>query len=477
MRLLRGGVCLAVVLAGLVGCGVVGRDRQPTNVVIYVIDTLPADWLQSYGFSQGTSPESDALAADSVLFEQAHSAGPWTYPSIVSLATSMFMCEHGGTSDGEALLPGTPSLATRLASAGYETISLFTNPYVRKTGLADQFDKAQHTYHPWRAAAKWLQKGPVTPFFLYLHTVEPHDSYLPLENDPGRFGVVPEPLVAEINSTLREYRQLAKVDSVSNPHLPLGTTDNTVHQQRLMARLVELQNEVRALYSSEVLRASEHLGEVVRGLKEADLWDSTLFILTSDHGEELGERGGWLHDQSVYDELVRVPLIIRFPKGRFGGTRLQTPVSLVDVVPTVMSYLGRTDLMGTVRGIDLMPLVRRGTGDMVESSPRVTSMRMNSKKYFRPYAEERGNVNVVARQGTWKGIWNLEARSFELYDLAADPGEQVKQAHREARLVRQMTRLAAEEYRACRQLAQDAVSASELDEVEVEGLRSLGYLD
>ena len=124
-----------------------------------------------------------------------------------------------------------------------------------------------------------------------------------------------------------------------------------------MQELAQRADAINDLYDGEVLQADDVVREVVQALKKRKAWDNTLFILLSDHGEELGDHGGWEHDHSVYEELVHVPLLIRFPGGKHAGKRVARPVSLIDIKPTILDYLGRPDLAEGCRGRSLMPLV------------------------------------------------------------------------------------------------------------------------
>ena len=203
-----------------------------------------------------------------------------------------------------------------------------------------------------------------------------------------------------------------------------------------------------------------------------------MIIFVSDHGEEMGEHGGWQHDHTVYEEQLRVPLIIRFPGGRYAGRRVTEVVCLVDLAPTIFDYLQRPDLAAGMRGRSLMPLVR---GDSAPEPPElcVTAMRMNRKKYYRPYKETRGDSNFVVRDDRWKGILNAEVGTFELYDLAEDPLERVElsaqQPERAAAMRDYLEVFCAE----CFAGAKEATTGGldELDEETLERLRSLGYVD
>jgi arylsulfatase A-like enzyme len=218
---------------------------------------------------------------------------------------------------------------------------------------------------------------------------------------------------------------------------------------------------------------------VIRALKARGEWDHTLFVLLSDHGEEINEHGGWSHDQSVYEELLHVPLIIRFPGGRFGGRRVSDLVSLVDVMPTALEALGQPDLVPDARGSSLMPLIR-GEAARDDGSFYVPSIRYNVMSFYRPWKEQRGDINVVIRRGDRKGIWNVELDTFELYDLHADAHEQNNVALKHPDLAADMREHAAAWYETCAEFGDGTrmvEEAGELDERTLRNLRTLGYVD
>jgi arylsulfatase A-like enzyme len=260
-------------------------------------------------------------------------------------------------------------------------------------------------------------------------------------------------------------------------NLPRGTTDNTAEQDGHMAALNALLDDYNELYDASVRLADTNLGSVVDALQDAGLWENTLFIVVSDHGEEMNDHGGWLHDQSVYQELMHVPLIIRFPHGQYAGRRVKSVVSLVDVLPTIFDYLNKPDSARGARGRSLMPLIRAEGAKAVDDF-LVPAMRINTKKYYRPWKVSRGDINIVVRKGRWKGIWNVEPKTFELYDLASDPLErhEVSAANPELALAMQVFARVwyKEQAEYGTALPQDT---GELDEETLQNLRSLGYVD
>lgn len=457
----------ALLLATSPGCG---PDRDaPPHVVLFVIDTLRADALGAYGSTRTETPAFDALAERGILFENAYTPAPWTLPATVSLLTSTPPCEHGVVLDGDRVAPTTHTLAERMAEAGYETASFYANPYAGPTSGMDRgFDTASlRRFTDGETVAHWLteRSDPGRPFFLYVHNVEPHDPYGPAHG-------VHDSQRAHVNRLLRRFRSLTRVDWKKGESL--GTTDNTEQQRRLMDRMVELESTLRALYRADVQRADRRLGSVVDALREHGVWEDTVLVVTSDHGEAFGEHGGWLHDQSLYEELVRVPLLVRLPRDE-EGHQVDAPATLLDVAPTLLERVGApTD--SSLRGRTLAPVLRNGDALVPREGPLLIAQRINRKKFYRPFHEQRGELNVALRQGRWKGIWNPEPRRFELYDLAEDPREKENVADRHR------TRAEAWQERAERRLQGCATETrgpaeAELDPESREQLRALGYID
>jgi len=465
------GVLLGV--GGLAGCG----SQHPPHVVLFVIDTLRADRLGTYGYDRPTSPVIDALAEQTALYERAYAPAPWTLPSVVSLHTSVFPCEHGVVLDGQRLGPGLPTLAERLYQAGYATASFYANPYAGTTSGLDR-GFARHELRGQTGAGPveaWLeQRAGDRPFFLYIHNTEPHDPYAPPPAAKAALAAaarVEGATQERANGLLRRLRRLTRVDW-SEGQEP-GSTDNSSEQSAVMEELAGMAPAVEALYDAEVRHADARLGEVVRLLRRHGLWEDTLFILTSDHGEEFGEHGGWQHDQSVYEELLHVPLLVRWPDGTGAGRRIETPVSLLSVVPTVLEAVGRA--AGSPSPRSLRAALEAPSAERAGSG--AVGLRVNRKKYYAPFARTRGDVNVALRQGAWKGIWNVEPDTFELYHLGSDPGEQRDRSAGEPERVRAWRASAARWLEACRARAEDTEAAPPLDAAGRERLRALGYLD
>ncbi len=474
-----------MLLFGMVACvlsvGCRGGDgvselevhRPMPNIVIFLIDTLRADRLGVYGFDElPTSPRIDRLASESVVFDQAYAPAPWTLPSLASMFTSTFICEHNTINDRNRLPDSLVTMGEHLQSLEYQTYGLFGNAYAGKDfGMSRGITESRSSVrNDGTKVVEILGSQPSEPFFLYIHNVEPHGG----ERFRGRprvgFPEVSKELREEMMVQFEHYRHLTRVDYVHGQ--TLGSADNTDEQRSTMDNLNAHLESNWALYDAAVQLADERVGSVIDQLVEWGIWDDTLFLVVADHGEELDDHGGWQHDQSVYEELVRVPMIVKFPAGRWAGTRVEDPVSLVDVMPTILDYLDRPKLAVGARGKSLLPVIRGET----DSEPKVVSVRINRKKYFRPWKESRGDVNIAIRYGSYKGIWNAELGHIELYDLDLDPDERTDVSQEEIEVAAMLERFAGEWLADCG--AQDLeVSSANLSDETKEQLRSLGYLD
>ncbi len=474
---------LLLVTLGIVGLGCTARPEDAgdssagsrPNVVVVLIDTLRADRMSLYGYDRETSPRLEALAEEAVVFERAHAPAPWTLPSVVSMMLSQPPCEHGILVDRRAVGSQQRPLARRLSEAGYQTAALYVNPYAGKlSGLDLGFDVSSlesDQIDGDRVTSWLLDRDTERPFFLYLHNTEPHDPVKVENRYLRRMGdAVPAYQRRRLAELVPEYRQLTRFDFVGGQEP--GSTDNTAEQRRVMTELERLRDPLSALYDAQVRAADDRVGSIVRALERADVWSNTWLFVVSDHGEEFGEHGGWQHDQSVYEEMIHVPFVVRAPEGRWGGRRIVDRVTLLDVMPTLLDAL-ELDLE-EVRGRSLLSLLAGESGP--DDEMRVTSMRHNRKKYFRPWRESRGELNYVVADGAWKGIYNAELPSLELYDLVADPGESEDLGTIETDRARTMVRAARHFAAVCAEVSR-APEASEASSEEVEALKALGYLN
>ena len=437
---------LVVTLALLAG-GCRGPERLAENVVLISIDTLRPDFLGCFGSELGASPNLDVLCREAVAFEQAISHAPSTLMSHASLLSSLPPARHGASFANRRALPEElVTLAEALRERGFRTASFNEGGQVAgRWGLAqgfevyesmgrgrDRFDRVVER------ALEWLD-APATPvdepFFLFLHSYEVHHPYTPNPEDLARFAP------AGYDGWLGDRIEISELRWINQGGVEIDGVD--------LAR-------IRAAYAAEIASVDRALGRLLDGLRERRLLDRTLIVFTSDHGEEFGEHGtvGW-HTHSLYDELLRVPLIVALPGGRWAGERVGRQVRLMDVAPTVLDALAAevpagwegTSLLALLRGERVPPLLAVAQRDVRDG--------------------DRDEGDAALRTGRWK--W-YEGR---LHDLLADPAERHDYTHLEPELARTLEAALGELLRAGPAAAGDEV---ELDPETRERLKALGYL-
>ena len=425
------------------------------NVLIVVLDAGAARHFSAYGYARPTTLNVDRLAREGVLFERAYTPAPFTIAAVSSMWTSQYPDQHHAGTRHRAPLPRERlTLAEVLSARGVSTVGFAANPNAGPPfgmdrgfqefhllpgagGVAAHVPRAEEFRGPVR---DWLSRSRDRRFFAYLHLLEPHFPYDPPHPFNELFGR-PSP------------RMLAA-----------GRDDGWVRKVnagRYVPTAEEAADFVR-LYDGNLAYADREIGWLRQTLEEMGLLERTVVIVTADHGESLLERGALGHGTHLYEECVRVPLVVRFPGGRGpAGLRVRELVDLLDVAPTVASLFGA--LEGTAarafEGVSLLPVIggARGRGVVVSRS-------MQERPAY------------ALNDGTWKLIHSLKTGNSELFRLSDDPDEQrdlVEAEPLRAELMRQ------ELYRWLRDLRVERGTATEerLTPAEREALRALGYAD
>ena len=300
--------------------------EQP-NVVLVVVDTLRADRLSCYGHPAATSPRLDALAAAGARFERAYASAPWTIPGTASVLSGLSPPEHGlGTSRSYYLVDAVETLAEVFQRAGLSTAAFAGNPLIAPARGFDQGFEHFVVYRWARAlhitpdVKAWLRQQGERRFFLYVHHVDPHAPYEPTEASRARFVPAPPPGLAEVD--------------------PRGTIASWYEgdgsdRERVLASLAHQSS----LYDAEVHDVDAQIGALLDELDALGLAERTLVCVTSDHGEEFAEHGWAGHHEQLFDESVRVPLILAGP-GVPEGRVIATPVENRFVAPTLLALAG-----------------------------------------------------------------------------------------------------------------------------------------
>lgn len=396
------------------------RPESPP-VILVMVDTMRADHLTSYGYSKDTAPNLAAFSDDAVQFERAFAQASWTRPSVASLLTSLPPSAHKTMYKPDRLPEDVISVAEVFKQVGYPTGGRVTNYNLAATFNFDQgFDDYRYLtpdyyffanegasklslYNLARvirekvapandnpasyyqdaqvttdAALDWIGRHKAAPFFFFLTYMDPHDPYFarPLDGEAWSraANVNPDPAMAK--------------------------------------RFVEL-------YDGEIKYWDEHFGRFIAQLKEMGLYDKAVIVVTSDHGEEFQEHGGWWHGTTLYEEQIHVPLLIKMPGGKYGGTGRDDLAALIDVPPTLIAAAG-VQSPESWHGRDLFGKIDAPSAVFSEE-------------------DHQGNVLRSLRGTTWKVIEANEDNPrglapVELYEISADPGEKSNVAAQEGEI-------------------------------------------
>lgn len=397
-------LALAALAVLAVGCGRGDGDTRP-DIVLVVIDTLRADRLGAYGNERGLTPNLDRLARESAVFERGSAHAPWTLPSFATLFTSQPPPQHeaggglrGNVADFRLLGEQAETLAETLGRAGYATGLVGNVAFLGPDfGLQQGFEQidvvAFQSNRELRdarattdAALAWFRDTPA-PRFLVVHYFDPHAVYAP----PA------------------EYRERFAAPEDRDGEFVFGTRQDLALLRRAELRLDQATvRRAEQLYDGEVAFVDDQIGRLLEGFADSQQAANERFlVLTSDHGEEFLDHGGFEHGHTLYQELLHVPLFIAGPG--IAPRRIATPVGHIDVAPTICelaalsppdSFRGRSLARPLRNGEDLQPRGILAEGNMW--GPARTSWRHGAWKLIRP---------------------STSSETAELYDLDNDPHE------------------------------------------------------
>lgn len=411
---------LIALAAALVACG--GQQKRPPNVLVVVIDTLRADRLGAYGNGQGLTPFLDSVAARGTVFEHAYAASCWTVPSVAGLFTSRFPSQNRMVTFGSRLADDEVTVAERLRDAGWVAGGFVTNHNLqRRFGWDQGFAEWQAPpEHKDDAAMEgdtvraqtlaWLdrtwQRDSRTPILLYVHYMEPHEPYEPREPFRSRFA-------ANVPDLQKRAEELVAV---------FDATPSATESEKAAALARFEEDRLRTLprlYDAEVAAVDEQMRLLFAELERRGFLDDAVIVVTSDHGEEFWEHGNLGHGHALYEESVRVPLILAGP-GVPAGRRVTANVSTVDVAPTLLALL-RLPSEPRFEGRSL-PSLADGAAASARARPgpdATTDPLLQFEPMFPGYA--RVHVRGIVRERR-KLLVGEDGRTT-IFDLEADPGE------------------------------------------------------
>jgi arylsulfatase len=433
------------------------QDRPPeaVNVILISVDTLRADHLGCYGYHRETSPFLDSFTREGVLFGQAITPRPKTNTALASLLTGLYPSRHGVRTNSMPL--GTiPTITSVLQEQGLVTAAFVSNWTLKPefSGFDRHFDTYDYDFttpelnrpHRFeRSAAEtnervfpWLEERDSTPFFLWIHYLDPHGPYRP-------------PV---------EYRR-----TFSHRERMMGPAEVVPHYQRLPeayreGSLTDMADYIDQ-YDNEIFYTDRQIEALIGKIGELGLLEKSLIIFTSDHGESLGQHDyHFEHGRELYDDSSRVPLVIRFPLAEgLAGERSDSLVSLLDIFPTILDYFDAD--VGHAPGLDgvsLLPHLKRG-----ESVRREVFIERHNGTVFDKMAIRTNGSKLI-----------LSRDRVECYDLEEDPGELVPDGCDTAVLNDLSSRL--QDFAAIARKDYTPAPQAVPDERDREILRSLGYV-
>jgi arylsulfatase A-like enzyme len=401
-------LALACQPAGDEATGNDSAPESPPHIVLITVESLRPDHVGFQGGPRDTTPHLDRLAAESVVYEDAHSVTSWTLSAHASLFTGLYPDAHQTVRPLDRLGDAYRTLAEELSDAGYDTAGVVSGPYLRRAhnlnqGFARWNEAAASQEHQdahgdvtnptmleglERALS---ERDPERPLFLFAYFWDPHYDYVPPAPYDSMF-VGPD----DVPVPMQGYGRDGRVHAGSPP---------------------QALSYVLSQYDGEIRWTDETLGAFFAKLREAGLWDDTLLIVTADHGEEFFEHGWKGHKNNLFAESVHVPLLVKHPGSRRRG-RDDRLVSLVDVFPTTLEIAG-IESAGEVQGNSLL--------DPEPDPGRAIFFALRTLWYLqRPDGGEervRDNEWHAVRQGDFKLVGVPGHRMF-LFDVKRDPGEQ-----------------------------------------------------
>ena len=415
LKLLTGA---ALALAGwfaLPGCGVPPSEqaRPVRNVVLISLDTLRADHLGLYGYERDTSPEIDAFAEQGFVFERMLAPAPNTPPSQMAMMTSLYPGRHGFTGNNDRLAQGIETLALRLQGAGLRTAGFVDGAYLR---AVFGFDRGFQVYDDEGGglkailpkALRWLDAHGDEPFFLFLHTYDIHAPY-----------VSPPP-----------YHGMFHAQPYTGDIVPTGKHLNAIWAGKIAPSAEDMQHLVDS-YDEGIRYTDAQIGGLLRQLEERARLEDTVVILTSDHGEEFGEHGSVLHWQLYFQPNLRVPLIVRLPRGSTQPVRIAEQAELIDILPTILDLAG-AEPVAAAQGRSLVPAMeaRKEGGDPQQQRDELGRAAFAwwpdpGQQPLRSLVLDDHQLLFLEDGAGWEALYDLAADPMVQRNLAAEQPERV----------------------------------------------------
>ena len=450
-------IVLLVFIAGIYFWRTLSTHQEPHGIILISLDTLRADHLGTYGYQRNTSPTIDAFAKESIVFENAVVQAPNTLPSHMSIMTSLYPHFHGVKSNTSLPEEGV-TLAELLREGGFATAAFTDGGWMR---AAFGFSQGFETYDGEEKIGiakilpkvkKWLDKNSSQPFFLFLHCYDIHSPY-----DP------PPPYDTMFHDTVYT---VSFVPSTENLRLAAWNHIRLNDQ--------DLRYAV-CLYDGGIRYTDDMLGKFFAYLRNANLYDKTLIIVTSDHGEEFMEHGSFLHWQLYYRPNLHVPLIIHLPASSQKGVRIDDLVQSIDLLPTVLDLAGLPE-HSEAQGKSLVPVINAHSNFLYFFLRQ--AVQLFSEDFPLSFSETRSylmrgrHVSVIGDD--YQMIYNKASQALQLFNIHSDPFTQDNVAKNHSDIVENLLSGYTKFYST---LSTAEAPTLVLDKQTEEQLEALGYIE
>ncbi|MCX5794165.1 MAG: sulfatase [Elusimicrobia bacterium] len=398
--------------------------QGPWNVILVVMDAARADHTSLYGYARDTTPALAELGRKGAVFESALAQSDWTLPAFSSIFTGQRPATHGVCMPRDSLSGAQPTLAQLFRERGFQTAAFTAGILdIRRMGLGRGFDSVAAFHRAsgmgsmaqaLPAALSWLESRSSSPFFIVIHGADVHYPHVCPPDYLTRFAPQgPRPgagAPGDVNF-LQAFDLSGSVDWRRMPSEFIGRVASIKADPQAMARLAA---DIAAEYDGCMSYGDSQLPALYEAMTKLRLWDNTILVATADHGEELGEHGGFGHaSRPLYDEVLHVPLVVWQPGvPGLAGRRIRTPVEEIDLLPTLMELEGWPAPPGA-QGRSFRDLLEGATRPATDSGQySQASLRAIGPRILDLEAYRNGDWKIVRREHRW-----------ELFDLAADPKE------------------------------------------------------
>lgn len=403
---------IIIVTIGISSQAIAEEPIKP-NIIIIISDSARTDHFSSYGYERETTPQIDAFAKEGALFSYCISHGNWTSPGLASLYWGTYAINHYNSNENAKDISGkveTPVVLLR--NYGYKIAGYGHSLYQRDVAIDSLNDKA--------AVSEWLDKNKESPFLLFYRT---HITHIPYNPAPPYNDIfLPDNFIAS-NETLKNMDPVRTYWIVHDKG-KLSRAEANGSKQGIADFSEEDKIPVLALYDGKLKMLDDEVGELIKKVDEAGLKDKTIVVFTGEHGEELLDRNHVGHaadslDASLNDELIRVPLIIRYPPLIPKNIVIDRQVELVDIMPTALDMAG-TKRLDYFSGESFLSLLKEGP----EKYTKEYAFSFGAPAGCQNLPEDRRMLRSV-RTERWKliALEDIGKTTYELYDLKKDPNE------------------------------------------------------